>query len=115
MAGSLTLGGMADNLPAGGFLVGPVTVSGTKSTPEIMNIELTSGVALKVPLPPEARQWAVFFQFAGAAPGEVFIECGTVEMGIPARDFACSPIPAGVTEMYFFAASAPKLFQLVVI
>ena len=117
MAGQLTLGGGASNIPGGSFIAGPSTVTGTKSQAEIINVELEAGVEKKVPLPSEAVQWAAFFQFQTAAL-TVTVKtnaAGDGVMSFSAQGFVSAPIAAGVTELAFKAATAPKVFQLVVI
>jgi hypothetical protein len=114
MASSLTLGGLASNLPGGQAIFGPNTVTASKATPEIQNVELEAGVEKKIPLPSEAVQWAVFFQYEGSPP-EVTIKSGASSLVVPALGFASAPVAAGVKELGFKAATVPKVFQLAVI
>lgn len=115
MAGQLTLGGLAAGLPGGQVIAGPNTVSGTKAIPEILNIELESGVEKKVKLPSEALQFALFFSSGGETGPELKLKAGTTEWACPTQGFFSSPVPSGVTELGFKAPAAPKVFQLYVI
>lgn len=117
MAGQLTLGGAAFGTAGGGWIFGPNTVSGTKSKPELTNIELEAGVELKVKLPPEAVAWAIGFEFVSGPP-TVTIKtnvAGDGVMSCPAQGFFSKMVATGETELAFKCASAPKVFQLAVI
>ncbi len=114
MANQLTLSGGYTGAPAGGATIGPSTNSGSKATPEIVNVELEAGTELKIKVPPEAVQWAAFFQ--GATGPTVTIKTNVAADGVmsfPAVAFASGGIAATCTELAFKAAVAPKVFQLV--
>ncbi len=116
MANQLTLSGGYTGAPAGGATIGPTTNTGTKATPEIVNVELEAGVEKKVAVPPEAVQWAAFFQAVTGTAPTVTIKTNVAADGVmsfPALAFASGGIVATCTELAFKAATAPKVFQLV--
>ncbi len=111
MAGQLTLGGSAAGLPGGIITAGASTVSNSKSVPELTNVELEAGVEKKVKLPPEALQWAVFFEFVSSPPTLTIKTnfAGDGVMTVPAQGFISAPIAASVTELAFKAAVTSRI------
>jgi hypothetical protein len=117
MAGSLTLGGMADGLVAGQVTVGPSTMTGKQAISEVINLELEANVDKKIAVPPEAVAFAFLFTFTGSEGPEVKLRTNKNEAdgGFPliAQGWGAMPLAAGIKELIFKAATAPKLFQLV--
>jgi hypothetical protein len=116
MAGSLTLGGMADGLLIGQVTVGPSTVSGKAAISEIVNCELTPNVDFAVKVPPEAVQFAVVFTFTGGeAPAVTLrtnLNTGDTGFPIPAQGWFALPVASSVTELRFKTSAPPPVFQL---
>jgi hypothetical protein len=117
MAGSLTLGGMADGLLAGQITIGPSTIAGKAANSEMLNVELVANIDTVVKVPPEAVAFAVLFTFAATSPAEVKIRTNLnnadVGLPVPASGWLQMPVASGVTELKFKAASPTAFFQLV--
>jgi hypothetical protein len=116
MAGSLTLGGMADGLLIGQVTVGPSTVAGKAAISEIINCELTPNTDFVVKVPPEAVQFAGIFTFSGETATQVTLRtnlnAGDTGLPVPAQGWFSMPVGSGVTELRFKASSPPPVFQL---
>ena len=116
MAGSLTLGGMADGLLIGQITVGPSTINGKENIGEVINATLEANVDFVVKVPAGAVAWACVFTFKGEAPGEVKVRTNlnNADTGMPigTEGFAAQRLASGVTELKFKSASPPSIFQL---
>lgn len=119
MAGSLTLGGMADGLLIGQVTVGPNTVSGKAAISEIINCELAPNTDFVVKVPGEAVQVAGIFTIGGEQASQVTLRTNldSADGGLPmvAQGFFSIPLASGVTELRFRAVSPPNTFQIVFI
>lgn len=117
MAGSLTIGGMADGLLIGNVTIGPSTITGKAQISEIINCELTANTDFVVKVPTEAVAFAVIFTYTGESPGEVKfrtnLDIGDAGIPVPSQGFAALGIYSGVTELKFKSTSPPPVFQLV--
>lgn len=118
MAGTLTLGGMADGLLVGQETIGPLSMNGKRAIGKIEEVTLEANVDYVVKVPSEAVAYAVTFTFASSAP-EVKVGSNLVTtangMPIPAQGFMAAPVVSGMTELKFKAVSPPSVFQLVFI
>jgi hypothetical protein len=117
MAGSLTVGGMADGLVIGQVTIGPSTMTGKQAISDVVNIELAANTDFKVSVPPEAVAFAFLFTFSGSEAPEVKLRTDKNEGdgGYPliAQGWGAMPLAASIKTLIFKAATAPKLFQLV--
>lgn len=116
MAGSLTLGGIADGLLIGQVTIGPNTVSGKAAIGEVINCELTPNVDFVIKVPSEAVQFACIFTFAGEGATAVSfrtnLNSSDTGFPIPAQGWCSMPVASGVTELRLKAPSPPPLFQI---
>jgi hypothetical protein len=119
MAGSLTLGGMADGLLIGQVTVGPNTVSGKAAISEIINCELAPNTDFVVRVPGEAVQVAGIFTIGGEQVSQVTLrtnlDSGDTGLAMLAQGFFSLPLASGVTELRFRAVSPPDTFQVIFI
>ena len=118
MAGSLTLGGMADGTLSGNYDYGPLTVAGKRVISEVREVVLEANVDYSIKVPSEAVQWAAFFTFPGTGSGgEVKVGSNvastTAAIGFPAQGFKSEPILSSTTELKFRAPSPPAAFNVV--
>jgi hypothetical protein len=118
MAGTLSLGGMADGLLVGQVIIGPSTMGGKAAISEIINVSLEANVDFAIKVPAEAVAYAVTFTFA-SAPAEVKIGSNLITttngMPVPASGWLCNPLYSTITELKFKAATPPSIFQVVFI
>jgi hypothetical protein len=118
MAGTLTLGGMADGLLIGEVVIGPASMNGNQAISEILNLTLEAKVEQSVKVPSEAVAFACVFTFV-ALSGAPSVKLGSnlVAVGypIPARGWLALPIESGTTELKFKSETATSMFQLVFI
>ena len=118
MAGSLTLGGMADNTAAGNLDYGPSTVNGKRVIGQINEVKLEANVDLVLKVPSEAVQWAAFFSTASSAP-EVKVGSNLITtangMPVASQGHLSVPIYSSVTELKFKAATPPEPFFVIFI
>lgn len=119
MAGSLTIGGMADGLLIGKVTIGPSTMTGAEAISEVINLELVANVDSVVKVPPGATAVAVIFTFAATSAAELKLGsnlCATATgFPVPAEGWLCLPLTSETTELKFKSAAAPAVFQLVFI
>ena len=116
MAGTLTLGGMADNTSAGNFDFGPSSVNGKRVIGQITEVKLESNVDFVIKVPSEAVQWAAFFGVGSSAP-EVKIGSNLITttngMPVAAQGHISIPLYSGITELKFKGGTVPEPFLVV--
>ncbi len=116
MAGTLTLGGMADGTAAGNLDFGPNTVNGLRIIGKVVEVKLEANVDFTITVPSEAVQWAAFFNTAASAP-EVKVGSNLIAttsgMPVSAKGHLSVPVAAGMTELKLKAASPPEPFNVV--
>lgn len=117
MAGSLTIGGMADGLLIGSIDIGPLTIAGKRAIGEVIEITLEANVDFVVKVPSEAVAYAVMFTFSASSAPEVKVGSNLVTttngMPVPAQGFFAAPLYSTITELKLKAATPPGAFQLV--
>ena len=118
MAGTLTLGGMADGLLSGQVTVGPFSMNGKQAISEVINVELAANVDTAIKVPPEAVAYAVSFAFV-SSPAEVKLgsnlSATSTGLSVLAQGFIALPLNTGVTEVKFRSPGPPPTFQLIFI
>lgn len=119
MAGTLTLGGMADGLLIGNVDIGPASMNGKRAIGEIIEVVLETNVDYVIKVPSEAEAFAVMFTFSASSKPEVKIgsnlSATATGFPVPAQGFMALPIYTGTTELKFKAPTPPGAFQLVFI
>jgi hypothetical protein len=118
MAGTLTLGGMADGLLVGQETVGPLSMNGKRAIGKIEEVTLEANVDYTIKVPSEAVAYAISFTFTTSSP-EVKIGSNLVMttngMPVPSQGFFAAPLLSTITELKFKAATPPSAFQLIFI
>ena len=116
MAGTLTLGGMADGLLAGELVIGPASMNGKQAISEILNVTLEAKVEQSFKVPSEAVAFACVFTFVGySSVPSVKIGSNLVAVGypVPAAGWMTLPLETGVTELKFKSETATSMFTLI--
>ena len=117
MAGSLTLGGMADGLLAGELVIGPASMNGKQAISEVLNVILAANVDSTIVVPSEAVGYCCIFEGSSAAEIKIGSNLIGTANGMPvsAQGFLALPLWSGITELKFKSAAPPSMFQLVFI